>query len=326
MPMAGDSDTDFNVLRHTFKGGRTAGCMDHSGIGFPLRRIDRGKGVHVAVGTQGELARLNDAGEVTTPISRPFPAPIIDGITLEDRWVGIWLEREFREARMAALPLDGEWLDGPGRDDLRLSSIISEEVHPPDTIWHRILDTEPMKLGRLSGNIVFSTLGGVYMIDPDANEKWRAQLPLWTEISEMGVQDMIVSILEIPGGVSVWSQAGGVAVLDHVDGSLIYSRVLNLGDKVVNTVFSKDGGWLVMLHGGSIALLDQIEGTPKILRNIGPVMDSQFIEGEWRWTGWRHDGRLTKDGIKSVRRDSIGVAMLNGTVFTNDGMWSDYSA
>ena len=81
-----------------------------------------------------------------------------------------------------------------------------------------------------------------------------------------------------------------------------------------------------MLHGGSIALLDQIEGTPEILRNIGPVMDSQFIEGEWRWTGWRHDGRLTKDGIKSVRRDSIGVAMLNGTVFTNDGMWSDYSA
>ena len=326
MPMTGDGDTDFNVLRHTFKDASSADGMSHTMIGFPPCRIDRGRDTHVMIGTRGELARINNQGEISQPFTMPFPAPSIDGVVIGDRWVGIWLEREFGEARMAALPMGEEWFDGPGREELRLTPSDGGITQPKGAIWHRTLDSEPMKMGRVSDNIVFSTFGGMYMIDLDANEKWRAQIPSWPEISKIGVRDSIVSVGEIPGAVTVWSRAGGVAALDPVDGSLLFSNVNFFGDIVSNATYSEQGGWMVSMHGNSFALLDSIESEPRIITTPGPVLDSGFVEGEWRWTGWRHDGRLSEEGIHASRRDSIGVALLDGKVITNDGKLRDFSA
>ena len=301
--------------------------MDRRGLGFPPCRIDRGGQMHVAIGTQGEMAKLGPTGEPTDSFTRPFPAPILDGVTLSDRWVGFWVEREFRVARMAALPLQGDWFDGPGRDDLRLSSLADSDIQPAGAIWHRILDAEPMAIGSVGGNIVFSTLGeGIYMIDSEAREIWRAQYPVWSEISDIGVQDLLVSIVESPEGIVVWSQAGGVAVLDPSDGSLLSSRVLELGDKLSNAIYAEGGGWLLMLHGGTIGLLENIGERPEVLETSGPVLDAQYDGREWRWTGWRHDGRLSEGRVFTAYREGIGVAILEGRVMTNDGEWSDYSA
>ena len=109
--------------------------MDREGLGFPPCRIDRGGQVHVAVGTQGEMVKLGPTGRPMGLVRRPFPAPIMEGVTLADRWVGFWVEREFHEARMAALPLEGDWIDGPCRVDLRLSSLAGSGIQPAGAIW-----------------------------------------------------------------------------------------------------------------------------------------------------------------------------------------------
>lgn len=283
--------------------------------------------MHVAIGTQGEMAKLGPVGSPCGPFRRPFPAPIMEGVTLADRWVGFWLERDFQEARMAALPLEGDWIDGPGRDDLRISSLADGDIQPAGAIWHRILDAEPMAIGRVGDDIAFSTLGGgIYKIDSEAREIWRAQRPVWPEISSLGVQDLLISIVECPEGIAVWSQAGGVAVLDPGDGSLLSLRVLELGDKISNAVYAKDGGWLLMLHGGAIALLEGVGDKPEVHETDGPVLDAQYDGAEWKWTGWRHDGRLSGSRVLTVPRDGVGVAILDDMVMTNDGYWSEYAA
>ena len=79
-----------------------------------------------------------------------------------------------------------------------------------------------------------------------------------------------------------------------------------------------------MLHEGSIALLDKIEGDFRLYKTSAPVLDAQFIDGSWRWTGWRHDGHLADQVIDIFERRSVGVSVVNGKVLTNDGSWSEW--
>ena len=81
-----------------------------------------------------------------------------------------------------------------------------------------------------------------------------------------------------------------------------------------------------MLHEGSIAVMDKIEGDFSPYKTGSPVLDAQFIDGSWRWTGWRHDGSLTGQVVDIFQRDSVGVSIVNGSVLTNDGSWSDWGA
>tara|TARA_B100001115_G_scaffold181928_1_gene177191 strand:- start:45 stop:596 length:552 start_codon:yes stop_codon:yes gene_type:complete len=181
-----------------------------------------------------------------------------------------------------------------------------------------------MKVGVSGENLVFATITGLYMIDSDANEVWRGMLPRWPEISNVFTFDQIVGILEIPQGISIWSKAGGVSVLDPSNGLEIYSRTIQFGDKVSGVSYSKEGGWFVMLHEGSIVVMDKIEGDFSLYKTSYPVLDAQFIDDSWRWTGWRHDGQLMGQVIDIFERRSVGVSLMNGKVLTNDGSWSEW--
>ncbi len=301
--------------------------MRQRGVGFAPSRIDRGEVSHVIAGTQGELVILDTQGVQRGRARTPFPAPTIDGLVLKDRWIGIWLDREFRQARMAALPINEMWGDGVTRRELRLSIGTSEEdIVPSNSIWHRVLDSEPMKMGAFEENIVFATLSGIYMIDSEANEIWRSPIPRWPRISKLSQYDNVSSINEFPGGLAIWSQAGGVSVLDPSNGVEIYNRVLEFEDKVCNAIYSKEAGWLIIFHGGTVAVMDKIEGACSIHKTRGPVMDSEFVDGRWTWTGWRHDGDLSEGKVRSRNRRNIGVALLGGMVLSNDGSWSDWSS
>ena len=229
---------------------------------------------------------------------------------------------------MAAIPLNEEWVDGPNREQLRISihSTNGDSLKPAMSIWHRTLDSEPMKIGVSGENIVFTTVTGVYMIDSDANEIWRGLLPRWPDISSLFAFDQIVGMVEFPGGLSIWSRAGGVSVLDPSNGLEIFSRTIQFGDKISGVSFSEEGGWFVMLHEGSIAVMDKIEGDFSLYKTGAPVLDARFIDGSWRWTGWRHDGNLTGDMVDVFERDNVGVSMVNGRVLTNDGSWSEWGA
>ena len=302
------------------------GTVGGGGIDFAPVRISRGGGIHVLYGTQGELAKINRRGETLGSVVTPFPTPIVDGLIIDQVWIGIWLDREFRQARMAALPMGKEWEGGSSREDLRgaLNSLDGSSVLPSNSLWHRVMDSEPMKMGRSGDNIVFATVSGIYMIDCEANEIWRGMLPRWPSISNISAYDEIVGVVEFSGGISVWSKAGGVSVLDPSTGLEIFSKVIDFGDRVSNVIFSDDGGWFVMLHEGAIALMDNIEDEHQIYRTRGPVLDAEFYEGDWRWTGWRQDGCLSESGVEISERDNVGIAVIEGMVLANDGSWSGF--
>ena len=326
VPMTPESDLVFNVLRHPFKLKLRPRGMADEGFGFPIRKINFGETIHVVIGSQGELTRIDDEGKTISPPSRPFPASVVDGLVFEDKWIGTWLEREFGVARMAALGLSDEWTDGPGRDILRSRQLISTQTNPNGAIWHRTLDSEPIKVGRSSEGIVFCTSSGLYMIDQNANEVWRSQIPSWIEISESGIFDRIISIIETPEGLAILSQAGGFALIDSSDGSILFSKVISFRDKLSDAIYKKDGGWFIMLHGRAIALMENFDADPEFIETPGPVQFSNFVDDEWIWTGWRHDGRKSGENQFSEGRDEIGIAILNDRVLTNDGTWTKFLA
>ena len=304
--------------------------MKGSEIDFAPVRISRGSDIHVLSGTQGELVKINRKGEPLQTVSTPFPTPIIDGLIIDQIWIGIWLDREFRQARMAALPIDIAWENGSSREELRtaINSHKGSDLVPPNSLWHRVLDSEPMKMGKSGDNVVFATVSGIYMIDSHATEVWRGLLPRWPSISRISAYDQIVGVVEFSGGISIWSKAGGVSVLDPSNGLEIFSRVIDFGDSVSGVIFSDDGGWFVMLHEGSIAIMDKIEGEHRIYRTGSPVLDAEFENGDWRWTGWRQDGFLSSSGVEISERENVGIAIIDGMVLANDGSWSgfqDYS-
>jgi len=302
--------------------------METGEIGFSPSGVAKGDGVHVVTGTQGEVVKIDREGIRLGPVVSPFPSPIVDSTIVGDRWCGMWMDRELRQARMAAIPLDDDWVDGPDREQLRTSihSTNDDVLKPAKSIWHRSLDSEPMKIGVSGENIVFTTVNGVYMIDSAANEIWRGMLPRWPDISSLFAFDQIVGIVEFSAGLSIWSKAGGVSVLDPSTGLEIFSRTIQFGDKISGVSYSERGGWFVMLHEGSIAVMDKIEGDFTPYKTGSPVLDAQFIDGSWRWTGWRHDGSLTGQVVDILERDDVGVAVINGGVLTNDGSWSEWRA
>jgi len=304
--------------------------MKGSEVDFAPVRISRGSDVHVLSGTQGELVKINRKGEPLQTVSTPFPTPIIDGLIIDQIWIGIWLDREFRQARMAALPIDIVWDNGSSREELRtaINSQKGSDLVPSKSLWHRVMDSEPMKMGKSGDNVVFATVSGIYMIDAHATEVWRGLLPRWPSISSISAYDQIVGVVEFSGGISIWSKAGGVSVLDPSNGLEIFSRVIDFGDSVSGVIFSDDGGWFVMLHEGSIAIMDKIEGEHRIYRTGSPVLDAEFENGDWRWTGWRQDGFLSSSGVEISERENVGIAIIDGMVLANDGSWSgfqDYS-
>ena len=140
--------------------------METGEIGFSPSGIAKGDGVHVLTGTQGEVVKIDREGIRLGPVVSPFPSPIVDSTIVGDRWCGMWMDRELRQARMAAIPLDDDWVDGPDREQLRTSihSTNDDVLKPAKSIWHRSLDSEPMKIGVSGENIVFTTVTGVYMI------------------------------------------------------------------------------------------------------------------------------------------------------------------
>ncbi len=304
--------------------------MGGSEVDFAPVRIYRGSEIHVLSGTQGELVKINRNGESFGPVSTPFPTPIIDGLIIDQVWIGIWLDREFRQARMAALPIDIEWTNGSSREGLRtaINSLNGSDVVPSNSLWHRVMDSEPMKMGKSGDNVVFATVSGIYMIDAHATEVWRGLLPRWPSISSVSSFDQIVGVVEFSGGISIWSKAGGVSVLDPSNGLEIFSRAIDFGDSVSGVICSDDGGWFVMLHEGSIAIMEKIEREHRIYRTGSPVLDAEFENGYWRWTGWRQDGFLSSSGVEISERENVGIAIIDGMVLANDGSWSrfkDYS-
>ena len=225
------------------------------------------------------------------------------------------------EARMAALDLTEDWSNGPTKPDLRdYQSGFS--LHPSSNIWSQILDSEPTALSQVDGSICFSTINrGIYKIDGESNEIWRAEIPKWSEIKKINTFDEIVAFLSYEERLVLMSKAGGFAIIDG-NGNLDQKGVLKLPEVITGFQYEKELGWFIKLNGKYFATLSSLTDSPKIYKVLGPVYDVKNIQGEWFWTGWRHDGKLTKEGkLITETRENIGIGIVGENVLTNDGKW-----
>ena len=293
-------------------------------LSFQPIRADRGESATVIVGSSGELVRIDEFGTALHHPVRPFPAPVTGGVVLDGVWVGTWVEHELQQARMAALPLTGEWESGGSRGALRQKSETAG-LMPSSAIWSRFLDAEPMAVSRVGEGVVFATLRkGIYKIDEGATEVWRAPYPEWSHLSGLASRDHLVSSNEVDGRIFVWSMAGGVTVLDSEDGGHVLSTIVSLPDSLSGVRHSNEGGWLLLLNSGGIALLEDLESEPLVVRTPGPVSDAVHDGKCWKWTGWRHDGALIDGEVQCIAREQIGVALVGDRVLTNEGDWDDF--
>ena len=102
-------------------------------------------------------------------------------------------------------------------------------------------------------------------------------------------------------------------------------------DELVERIKSNDNRLVALqvpegLKMQALEMMDKIEDDFSHYKTSSPVLDAQFIDGSWRWTGWRHDGSLTGQVMDILERDNVGVAVINGSVLTNDGSWSEWRA
>jgi hypothetical protein len=298
--------------------------MGEAPLGFQPIRADRGESATVIVGSSGELVRIDEFGATLHQPVKPFPASVTGGAVLGGAWIGTWVEHELQQARMAALPLAGEWESGGGREMLR-QKIEPADLMSSSAIWSRFLDAEPMAVSRAGDGVIFATLRkGIYKIDEGATEVWRAPYPAWSHLSGLASRDYLVSSNEVDGQIFVWSMAGGVTVLDSEDGRHILSTIVSLPDSLSDVRHSNEGGWLLLLNSGGIALLEDLESEPTVMLTPGPVSDAVHDGKFWKWTGWRHDGALIDGVVQCIARAQIGVALIGDRVLTNDGDWDDF--
>lgn len=298
--------------------------MDEAPLGFQPVRVDRGDSATVVIGSSGELVRIDEFGTPLHQPVRPFPASVTGGAVLDGVWVGTWVEHELQQARMAALPLVGEWAEGGGREMLRYRTETAD-LMPSSSIWSRFLDAEPMAVSRAGDGVVFATLRrGIYRIDEEAVEIWRAPYPEWPDLSALASRDSLVSSNENDGRIVIWSEAGGVTAVDSENGGHVLSTVVPLPDSLSGVRHNEDGGWLLLLNSGGIALLDDLQSEPEVVWTPGPVLDAVHDGECWRWTGWRHDGALRDGEVQCAARDQFGVALIGDRVLTNDGTWDNY--
>jgi len=291
-------------------------------IGFPPIKIDSGENIHVITGVSGELMKLNNNLEPIGEISKPFPSSIISSTILGEKWIGAWVEVELRQARMAALNVTDDWNDGVSKAELRNSDRKSQ-LHPESNSWSQLLDTIPTALSEIDGNICFSSSNkGIYKINSDCKEIWRAEIPRWWNDKKIQTQDLIVGFVQTDEGIVSISQAGGVAIFDE-NGVLIQTKIINLPEIITGFAFNQKNGWFIKLNGKCFATMESIQEDPKVHRTKGPIYHVVSVNGIWKWTGWRHDGMMTNGVITTKSRPDIGVGIIDNVVLTNNGKWDE---
>ena len=329
----------FKVTRYTFIGVLTGKTMKMKALDFTPSKLFRGDGCNLLVGTQGEIIKLDKNYSAIGRYVKPFPSTISEGIMIDDIWVGFWVDQEFRHSRMGAFDLTEELLDGESRDKLRNSFTnkyseirnpyghIESVVKPNGALWSRILDNEPLAIGKYNSNLIFSTrTGGIYSIDLEANEIWRAEFPVWPELGEISSENAIIAICGTDEYIYLWSEGGGIAVINPTDGEIISTKIIEINEKISNVIFSKKGGWFIIFHEGEIGQMESIDDELTIFNTGSPVIDAIYDNGAWKWTGWRQDGKLMKGDQSIVSRDDIGVGISGELVITNDGIWDNFRA
>ena len=293
-------------------------------VGFNPVRIDKGEEHSLIVGSDGQMLEIDNQNErVTDEVMYPFPDVSSCGVVSSDSWIGSWVDRGMRKAYMGSFPLGVKW-ESAGSDSDETENGDIDKSLSRSASWTRELQSEPLAMSMVEGNIVFACLGsGIYMIDGNASEIWRSPYPRWRELEDLVGIDSIVSLIDKEDEIYAFSSSGGYSVVSMTTGHEVNNGILsNLPERVHDVRFNKDSGWIIMLHGKKIALLNDLDSKPAIYRVPGPVVDVSPYEGGGKWTGWRHDGCLSNGKLSTVVRNEVGISIIGDMVLTNSGSWS----
>ncbi len=293
-------------------------------VGFNPVRIDRGGGCSLIVGSDGQILEIdNQKVQATEGAMYPFPGVTSCGIVISDSWIGSWVDRSMRKAYMGSFPLGEKWESAnSASDDLENGEV--ERSVSKSASWTRELQSEPLAMCRVDENVVFACLGsGIYMIDGNASEIWRSPYPRWRELEDLVGIDSIVSLVRKENEIYAFSSSGGYSVVSIITGHEINNGILSsFPERIHDVRFDQNSGWIIMLHGKNMAVMSDLNSKPNIFRVPGPVMDVSPYEGGWRWTGWRHDGYLSKGELNIFGRSEVGISLMGDMVLTNSGSWS----
>lgn len=297
------------------------------GLGFNPVRVDKGDSLSVIVGSMGEIMKVDSEGRTVGNFSVPFPSQPTYGTICSGQWIGAWVDRGFKKACMGAIPLDGELGFGRGRDFLRTMGSSASDVLPDSCLWTRDIEGEPMGLTSNGEEITFGVLNtGIYRVDGGANEIWRSPYPQWPELQDFSNVDSIIDMVHTPDGIAIWSESGGFSLVSEDKGAVLRTEVLKLPERVIGVRFDENIGWMVMMSGRYAAMMKEIGSEPWIINLPGPMMDCVNAgDGNWKWTGWRHDGIMEDGSPRILEREDIGVSIIGDRVLTNSGRWRGHA-
>ena len=291
-------------------------------VPFTPTRVDDCGENYVVIGSLGELAKLDNDGKLIEDCSIPFPSTITHSTNLGDYWIGIWLEVEMRLARISSLNLSNIWENGNSRGELR-TSLDPMSLHPKNSVWSHALDSEPTCLTGLGDDFCFVLRGkGVYRMDKEANEVWRSSLPSTIDGKFRGTETAI-SISQYDDFLSIWYDNGLVVDISADSGVEIDRRSLQISDRIERVFHSGDLHLLALSEGGF--LISNRETVLQSHNTPGPLFAARNRNGNWEFTGWRFDGRLSNSSLEISPRNQLGVGFVADKVLTNDGTLSDFT-
>ena len=309
---------------------------------FPPKRVHKVGERLLCESVDGALCWLDGTSlEVVGEPTQPFPGRITHAFVEDDggapRYIGLWVERELRAARMASLDLQEPLTAGVERHELRASE--QEEpgvMQVAGALWSHPLEAEPLGLVSHGERIAFCMhRRGIYCIGFSSEEHWRVPLVSWPELAPVPDGSVVVCLVSAPApddadGVErlwAWSAGGGWSVHDWENGALLDMGSLDLRERLESAWVSENGEWLLASAPERMARWNP-GGEPESVHVTGPVNDALWIDGGWSCAGWREDLRWNERGLKRKQRPEIGMALLDHEeglmLLDNIGGWSPF--
>ena len=111
----------------------------------------------LVIGVDGDLLWLDKKNlKPMCEPANPFPGSVMHFAIVKEGFAATWIDHELRTARMAALPLNENFIQGIKKDELRDVQRIGQTIpHVSGAIWSHLLDAEPLASCPHEGGLIF---------------------------------------------------------------------------------------------------------------------------------------------------------------------------
>lgn len=268
---------------------------------FPPKQVVRTDDVCWVFGADGEVMVLDDSGTRIGGPARPFPMAVRNAVACAGGIMATWMDHELRVARLALLR--GPSLhDGPSRADVRKGML---HEHPAGHAWSHALDAEPLSLGQGHGGALLSLWpNGLYFIDDNGEEQWRASLPA----DENDRRNLVVDLVRDGHGFIATMRDGTRCMVTREGVLPLESESV---DYPLEAVFHGEGSRLLVTTDHTV---HWVEGGHTLLmaKLSGPVGEAVWSVNREAWCigGWRERVELTRNGHRRWPCNELDVALV----------------